>query len=205
MEKEIILASASPRRKALLEQIGLQFSVLVSEAEEKWQGNDPAEIVQSLALAKAEAVAGKWNQEKNGKRGKVEKQETGAVIIGADTVVVQDGKILGKPQDEEDAFKMLMSLRGRAHQVFTGVAVLDIEDGQIRKKILHAEKTEVFVHSMSAEEIRRYVASGEPMDKAGAYGIQGRFAAFIDGIQGDYYNVVGLPVAYVYQVLKQKL
>ena len=205
MEKEIILASASPRRKALLEQIGLQFSVLVSEAEEKWQGNDPAEIVQSLALAKAEAVAGKWNQEKNGKRGKVEKQETGVVIIGADTVVVQDGKILGKPQDEEDAFKMLMSLRGRAHQVFTGVAVLDIEDGQIRKKILHAEKTEVFVHSMSAEEIRRYVASGEPMDKAGAYGIQGRFAAFIDGIQGDYYNVVGLPVAYVYQVLKQKL
>lgn len=205
MEKEIILASASPRRKALLEQIGLQFSVLVSEAEEKWQGNDPAEIVQSLALAKAEAVAGKWNQEKNGKRGKVEKQETGAVIIGADTVVVQDGKILGKPQDEEDAFKMLMSLRGRAHQVFTGVAVLDIEDGQVRKKILHAEKTEVFVHSMSAEEIRRYVASGEPMDKAGAYGIQGRFAAFIDGIQGDYYNVVGLPVAYVYQVLKQKL
>ena len=146
MEKEIILASASPRRKALLEQIGLQFSVLVSEAEEKWQGNDPAEIVQSLALAKAEAVAGKWNQEKNGKRGKVEKQETGAVIIGADTVVVQDGKILGKPQDEEDAFKMLMSLRGRAHQVFTGVAVLDIEDGQVRKKILHAEKTEVFVH-----------------------------------------------------------
>lgn len=205
MEKEIILASASPRRKALLEQIGLPFSVLVSEAEEKWQGNDPAEIVQSLALAKAEAVAGKWNQEKNGKRGKVEKQETGAVIIGADTVVVQDGKILGKPQDEEDAFKMLMSLRGRAHQVFTGVAVLDIEDGQVRKKILHAEKTEVFVHSMSAEEIRRYVASGEPMDKAGAYGIQGRFAAFIDGIQGDYYNVVGLPVAYVYQVLKQKL
>ena len=205
MEKEIILASASPRRKALLEQIGLQFSVLVSEAEEKWQGNDPAEIVQSLALAKAEAVAGKWNQEKNGKRGKVEKQETGAVIIGADTVVVKDGKILGKPQDEEDAFKMLMSLRGRAHQVFTGVAVLDIEDGQVRKKILHAEKTEVFVHSMSAEEIRRYVASGEPMDKAGAYGIQGRFAAFIDGIQGDYYNVVGLPVAYVYQVLKQKL
>ena len=205
MEKEIILASASPRRKALLEQIGLQFSVLVSEAEEKWQGNDPAEIVQSLALAKAEAVAGKWNQEKNGKRGKGEKQETGAVIIGADTVVVQDGKILGKPQDEEDAFKMLMSLRGRAHQVFTGVAVLDTEDGQVRKKILHAEKTEVFVHSMSAEEIRRYVASGEPMDKAGAYGIQGRFAAFIDGIQGDYYNVVGLPVAYVYQVLKQKL
>ena len=205
MEKEIILASASPRRKALLEQIGLQFSVLVSEAEEKWQGNDPAEIVQSLALAKAEAVAGKWNQEKNGKRGKAEKHETGAVIIGADTVVVQDGKILGKPQDEEDAFKMLMSLRGRAHQVFTGVAVLDIEDGQVRKKILHAEKTEVFVHSMSAEEIRRYVASGEPMDKAGAYGIQGRFAAFIDGIQGDYYNVVGLPVAYVYQVLKQKL
>ena len=205
MEKEIILASASPRRKALLEQIGLPFSVLVSEAEEKWQGNDPVEIVQSLALAKAEAVAGKWNQEKNGKRGKVEKQETGAVIIGADTVVVQDGKILGKPQDEEDAFKMLMSLRGRAHQVFTGVAVLDIEDGQVRKKILHAEKTEVFVHSMSAEEIRRYVASGEPMDKAGAYGIQGRFAAFIDGIQGDYYNVVGLPVAYVYQVLKQKL
>ena len=127
------------------------------------------------------------------------------MIIGADTVVVQDGKILGKPQDEEDAFKMLMSLRGRAHQVFTGVAVLDIEDGQVRKKILHAEKTEVFVHSMSAEEIRRYVASGEPMDKAGAYGIQGRFAAFIDGIQGDYYNVVGLPVAYVYQVLKQKL
>lgn len=196
MEKKIILASASPRRKALLEQIGLEFSVLVSEAEEKWQGNEPAEIVQDLALAKAEAVVKRLGQEK---------KEGEAFVIGADTVVVRDGKILGKPQDEKDACRMLESLQGRAHQVFTGVAVLETKDGQIREKILHVEKTDVFVHSMTAEEIRRYVETGEPMDKAGAYGIQGRFAAFIEGIQGDYYNVVGLPVSYVYQVLKQKI
>ena len=158
------------------------------------------------------SIAGIWRGKGNGKsvllNGHMDvapKEPMAWTVTEPFQALVKDGKILGKPQDEEDAFKMLMSLRGRAHQVFTGVAVLDIEDGQVRKKILHAEKTEVFVHSMSAEEIRRYVASGEPMDKAGAYGIQGRFAAFIDGIQGDYYNVVGLPVAYVYQVLKQKL
>ena len=127
---------------------------------------------------------------------------TDTIVIGADTVVVHDNKILGKPSDEAEAFRMLKSLAGDIHQVYTGVAMLVYgEDGEA-KEICHAERTEVFVHEMSDEEIRNYIASGEPMDKAGAYGIQGKFAAYIDKIEGDYYNVVGLPVAYVYQQLK---
>ena len=195
MEKTLILASASPRRRQLLEQIRIPFQVLVSEAQEVWHGTRAEDIVKELALLKAKAAANKFRQETSGE----------AIILGADTVVVSDGEILGKPEDEEEAFEMLHSLQGRSHQVFTGVAMLEIGSGTEKLRLLHAEETKVFVHAMTSEEIRDYVRTGEPMDKAGAYGIQGGFAAYIDRIEGDYYNVVGLPLACVYQQLKRIL
>lgn len=193
-KKRIVLGSASPRRKELLEQIGVEFEIKTSDKEEIYESTIPTEIVQELALMKAGNVAMELEE--------VEGNVIDTIVIGADTVVVHDNKILGKPSDEAEAFHMLKSLAGDAHQVYTGVAMLVYgEDGEA-KEICHAERTEVFVHEMSDEEIRNYIASGEPMDKAGAYGIQGKFAAYIDKIEGDYYNVVGLPVAYVYQQLK---
>lgn len=193
MGKRIILGSGSPRRRELLEQIGLEFEVRVSSQEEHYDSTEPEAIVKELALMKAENVASDMICEGALKE---------AVIIGADTVVVLDGRILGKPKDEADAFRMLKSLQGRAHQVFTGVSVLEYEENQERKVCNHAVETKVYVHSMDDEEIRTYIQSGEPMDKAGAYGIQGKFAAHIDKIEGDYYNVVGLPISYLYQKLK---
>lgn len=125
------------------------------------------------------------------------------IVIGADTIVVLDGKILGKPVDEKDAADMIGALQGRSHEVYTGVAILDY-DAQGEKNVsVHAVGTKVYVNPMDEAEISAYIDTGEPMDKAGAYGIQGRFAAYIDRIEGDYYNVVGLPVSYVYQALKR--
>lgn len=190
MKKRIILGSASPRRRELLEQIGVEFEVLVSGGEEKYTSTEPAEIVKELALAKAENVAAVVEHLEN------------VVVIGADTIVALDGEILGKPKSEEDAFRMLKHLQGREHQVYTGTALLIYDESGEKRVIGHAERTEVFVHEMDDEEICRYIATGEPMDKAGGYGIQGRFAAYIERIEGDYYNVVGLPVAYLYQELK---
>lgn len=190
MKKKIILGSASPRRRELLTQIGVEFDVLVSDGEERYTSTEPEEIVRELALAKAENVAAVAEHSKD------------CIIIGADTIVVLEGEILGKPKDEEDAFRMLKNLQGRAHQVYTGTAFLDYDADGNKSRILHAERTEVFVHAMTDAEIRRYIATGEPMDKAGGYGIQGKFAAYIDRIEGDYYNVVGLPVAYLYQQMK---
>lgn len=190
MKKRIILSSASPRRRELLSQIGVEFEVLVSDGEENYTSTDPAEIVKELALAKAENVAAVVESIEN------------TLLIGADTIVVLDGEILGKPKNEEDAFRMLKHLQGRDHQVYTGTALLAHDEKGEKTVISHAEQTEVFVHAMEDAEIRRYIATGEPMDKAGGYGIQGGFAAYIDRIEGDYYNVVGLPVAYLYQQLK---
>lgn len=193
MKRTIILASASPRRRELLAQIGVEFTVAVSNKEEHYESSEPAGIVRELALMKAENVASEQSQPL---------QNT--VILGADTIVALDGKILGKPADEEDAYRMLTSLQGRTHEVYTGVAFL-FYDREGRTQVrTHAVQTRVHVHDMTPEEIRCYIATGEPMDKAGAYGIQGRFAAYIDGIDGDYYNVVGLPVSYVYQMLKEE-
>ena len=124
-------------------------------------------------------------------------------MIGADTVVASEGKILGKPSSQKDAVKMLQSLQGREHEVYTGVAFLSYNKEGKKEVISHAVETKVHVHEMSEKEIREYVATKDPMDKAGGYGIQGVFAAYIDGIEGDYYNVVGLPVSYVYQQLKE--
>lgn len=192
MEKRIILGSASPRRRELLAQIGIDFEILVGSGEERYASTEPDEIVKELAFAKAENVAAELETTNS------------TLVIGADTIVVQDGKILGKPKDEEDAFRMLKHLQGRAHEVYTGTALLEFNERGERTVISHAEKTKVFVHEMDDGEIRRYIASGEPMDKAGGYGIQGRFAAYIDRIEGDYYNVVGLPVAYLYQEMKKR-
>lgn len=215
MKKIVTLGSASPRRRELLKQIGIEFEVVVSDAEEYYKSTIPEDIVKELALMKAENVAGELRRKGNasiendsvkhahGPAGEVhEVQLCNRVILGADTIVVRDGEILGKPSDEEDAFSMLKSLQGRMHQVYTGLALLDFDENGKRHMIGHAEETKVYVHEMSDEEIRSYIAAGESLDKAGAYGIQGRFAAFIDRIEGDYFNVMGLPVAYLYQQLK---
>lgn len=188
--KKIILGSGSPRRKELLSQIGVPFEVRVSEKEEIYTQTIPKEIVKELALMKAENVAS-------------ELQAKNTIVIGADTVVVHQDQILGKPKDEQDAFRMIQSLQGDVHQVYTGVAILDFDGNGEKTVISHAVETRVSVNPMSEEEIWKYVQSKEPMDKAGAYGIQGKFSAFIEKIEGDYFNVVGLPVSYVYQMLKQ--
>lgn len=192
--KKVILGSASPRRRELLGQIGVEFEVKTSDAEESYTSTVPEEIVKELALQKAQNVAAELCDMK--------KTLKEMVVIGADTMVVQDHEILGKPLDEADAFRMLSNLQGRAHQVFTGVALF-IYDAEGNEEIVnHAVETKVYVNPMDEREISSYIASGEPMDKAGAYGIQGGFAAYIDKIEGDYYNVVGLPVSYIYQQLK---
>lgn len=188
--KKIILGSGSPRRKELLSQIGVPFEVRVSEKEEIYTQTIPKEIVKELALMKAENVAS-------------EIPAKNTIVIGADTVVVHQDQILGKPKDEQDAFRMIQSLQGDVHQVYTGVAILDFDGDGEKTVISHAVETRVSVNPMSEEEIWKYVQSKEPMDKAGAYGIQGKFSAFIEKIEGDYFNVVGLPVSYVYQMLKQ--
>lgn len=206
-KKRIILGSASPRRRELLEQIGISFEVRVSDKEEVYHSLIPEEIVKELALSKAENVADdlreKQEQVKQISFDKKNNVLLDTIVIGADTIVVSDGSILGKPKDEADAVRMIRSLQGRSHKVYTGVAILDYDDEGKRKSVVHAVETEVFVSPMSEEEVREYAATGEPLDKAGAYGIQGRFAAYIERIDGDYYNVVGLPVSYVYRQLKE--
>ena len=191
--KKIIRGSASPRRRELMAQIGLEFEVVVSNKEEHYESTIPEEIVKELALMKAENVTSELE---------AKRQLKDMVIIGADTIVVLDDQILGKPRDEEEAFEMLTNLQGRAHQVFTGTAILSYDETGERLVQNQASETKVYVHEMNRDEILSYIKSGEPMDKAGAYGIQGAFAAYIDRIEGDYYNVVGLPVTYLYQQLK---
>ncbi|WP_124064849.1 Maf family protein [Clostridium sp. E02] len=186
----IVLASASPRRRELLNQIGLEPRIKPSTMEERITTTVPFDAVRELSLQKAEDVA--------------RSEPPGTIIIGADTVVALEGKILIKPASHEDAYEMISALEGKTHEVFTGVTLLHVkETGTVVKTF--AERTLVHVYSMSEEEIRNYSEDEEPMDKAGAYGIQGKFAAYIKGIDGDYSNVVGLPVGRVYQELKQML
>lgn len=193
MKRRLILGSASPRRRELLAQIGAEFEVKVSDKEEVYKSSVPQEIVKELALMKAENAASELEED--------EKREL--AVLGADTIVVLEGKILGKPKDKREAARMLSALQGNIHQVYTGTVLLVYDSEGERRVISHAEETKVMVHSMTQEEIEAYIATGEPMDKAGAYGIQGRFAAHIDWIEGDYYNVVGLPVSYIYRTLKE--
>ena len=191
MKSRIILASASPRRQELLTQIGLPFEVCPSEWEEVTDKELPEEVVQELSYHKAMEV-----YERN-------VTEEGTVVIGADTIVACGGQILGKPGTRERAEEMLGKLQGGTHQVYTGVDFVWKEKGRTETAGFY-ECTDVRVYPMTEEEIRCYVETGEPMDKAGAYGIQGGFAAFIQGICGDYNNVVGLPVGRVYQELKKR-
>lgn len=191
---KIILASASPRRKELLKQIGLSFKTMPSTGEETITGKEPEEIVEELAYQKAVDICGQLS----------ETMKEDFVVIGADTVVSCWGRIMGKPGDKEEAFDMLWELQGKSHQVYTGVTLAwKYADMPAMFHSFH-ECTDVTVFPMTEEEIERYIGSGEPMDKAGAYAIQGRFAAYIQGICGDYANVVGLPVGRVYQELKQR-
>lgn len=188
---KIILASASPRRRELLWQIGISFEVMVSDREERITAEEPADICMHLAMQKALDVRERL-------RGRDDSEYT---IIGADTIVVLDRKILGKPKSREHAAMMLRELSGREHQVYTGVCVAKGEDVRT-----FAEKTDVYVSTLSDRDIEAYIATGDPMDKAGAYGIQGVFAKHIEKIDGDYFNVVGLPIGRLWrEYLKQSI
>ena len=197
MEK-IILASSSPRRRELMAQAGFAFEVLVSEADETIETETPGEMVEVLSERKAAAVA----EEIKGQGF----TEESVLLVGADTMVAIDGKKLGKPKDEKGAEEMLEELSGRTHQVYTGVTLIRLrkaENGSIlQESRTFSEGTDVSFYPLTKEEIRSYIATGEPMDKAGAYGIQGKAAVFVKEIKGDYNNVVGLPIARLYQELK---
>ncbi len=183
--RPIILASASPRRQELLANLGLKFEVKVSEVDETLDENMPAaQQVEKLAERKASVVAA---------------QSTIGLVIGADTLVVLGGKPLGKPADREEAVQMLKSLQGRSHEVFTGLAVIDAATGQ---SVVTHQATAVRFKPLSSEQIQRYVDTDEPMDKAGAYAVQGKASIFIDSIRGCYFNVVGLPVAKLADALR---
>ena len=189
--ENIILASASPRRKELLNQIGLSFSVLVPDTDESVVSKDlaPKLYVQELALLKAAAAAALLPEPE---------KKTG-IIIAADTIVCHNGKILGKPKDTEDAKQMLTALSGPVHTVYTGFCVMR---GRDAFSVCRSVETLVQFQRLSPEKIKRYIATNECMDKAGAYGIQGFGATLIDKIDGDYFNVVGLPVSALTDVLE---
>ena len=197
----VILASGSPRRLDLLRQVGIEPEVEPSHVEEVITSTVPDQVVMELSRQKAEDIAALHAGED-------------AVVIGADTVVAYDGKILGKPKDKEDAIRMIRMLQGHIHQVYTGVTLVFCGKTSGRKtdtvdNMSHistfAEKTDVHVCPMTEAQICSYVETGEPMDKAGAYGIQGYFAAWVSGISGDYNNVVGLPVGRVYRTIVSAL
>lgn len=182
----LILASKSPRRQELLAQMGLtDFEIHPAVGEELAEpGLTPPELVQALALHKAREVAEKFAQ-------------PGDLIIGADTIVVLDGQVLGKPHNEAHALEMLTALAGREHHVYTGVAVL--QDG---RELVQAEDTAVWFRDASEAKLRRYIATGEPMDKAGSYGIQGYGAMFVSHLEGDYFSVMGLPLCPLCRMLR---
>jgi len=198
---QIILASQSPRRKELLEQIGLEFEICPAKGEKVITKTIPEEVVMELSKQKAEEVA--YMVSSFGEEHKDITTPSDILVIGADTVVAYDGKILGKPVDEADAKRMLTMLSGNTHSVFTGVTLVLIDKSGRAGELVFYEKTNVKMHPMSEAEIDRYIATGEPMDKAGSYGIQGKCAIYIEKIDGDYNNVVGLPIARIYQELKK--
>lgn len=200
MNKKVILASGSPRRKEILQQVGIDFEVLISDVEERTDAVVPEDVVKDLSKQKAGAARDLYQKNicrKNPVQGKI-------IFLAADTVVACDGDILGKPGDEAEAFAMLDRLQGNAHKVYTGVTLLAWEAETGREEyVTFAESTRVAVRHMTPGQMKDYIATGEPMDKAGAYGIQGAFAAYITGIEGDYYNVVGLPAARVCEELER--
>lgn len=187
-----ILASASPRRKELLAGIGLPFEVIVSDAEEKTDKNlTPDELVKNLSEIKARSVWELCSKKKDPEE---------FAVIGSDTIVYHNGEVLGKPKDEEDAYRMLRSLSGMTHSVFTGVTLI-LPGGET---IRFASETKVTFAELSDTEIRNYIATKEPMDKAGAYGIQSRGGAFVTHIDGEYATVVGFPIGEFCEILRKK-
>ena len=185
-EQRIILASASPRRAELLKQIGVEFELAISNIEERPRPDEaPPDYITRIARAKVIAVA---------------RQRDTGLVIGADTVVVLDGRLIGKPEDETDAQNLLRQLSGRWHAVMTGVALYDV---QTKHEVADYDKTLVKFAQLTDREIEWYVETGEPMDKAGAYGIQGLGGLFVDEIAGNYYNVVGLPIPLVYRLARR--
>ncbi len=185
---QIILASQSPRRSELLKQLGLNFQIRIANIDESnSMGLKASELVQYLAFEKAKAVAENSSLDRD------------SIVIGADTVVVKDGAILGKPRDKQDAFNMLKGLSGSWHEVMTGIAVIDANSFKYDKCV---EITRVKMKELKDETINAYINSGEPLDKAGAYGIQGLGAVLIDRIEGCYFNVVGLPISKLSDILK---
>lgn len=231
---KIILASASPRRKQIMERMGIPFQVMAADVEEKVSETDPSRMVQALATLKTEAVlskllsgyvqsgdANKVNGDSKGnkcseeadknkdsednryykynKDNKDYKGRHNFIIIGADTMVFYNGQAFGKPKDEADAFRTLRILSGNSHEVISGVSII-INDSR-QKRLSFTVTTKVMMQNLTDEQIRAYIAAGEPMDKAGAYAIQGQFGIYIREIIGDYYNVVGFPIAKIYEVL----
>ena len=184
MKREIILASASPRRKDILEKTGLKFSVEPSDLGEDFDSKlSPTQIAESLSLAKAKRIAS---------------HHQNSLIIGSDTIVVLDGEILNKPLTKEEAEEMLKKLSGNTHSVISGFTVIEGD-----KIITGFEETKVRFRSLSKEEISEYIDTGEPMDKAGAYGIQGGAGKFVEAIEGDYFNIVGLPLFALSDALRE--
>ena len=216
MQKEqnvrLVLASASPRRRELLSQIGLEFTVMPSTKEENAKTTEAGALVQELSRQKAvdiwEQLSGDQGQNPDADQEQISeetqepnlngKRQPELLVIGADTVVCCEGKILGKPHSREAAAEMLTALQGRSHEVYTGVTLYSQSE-----TVTFFECTQVEFYPMTEVEISEYIDSKEPMDKAGAYGIQGRFAAFVSKIEGDYNSVVGLPVGRVYQELRK--
>ena len=215
MQKEqnvrLVLASASPRRRELLSQIGLEFTVMPSTKEENAKTTEAGALVQELSRQKAvdiwEQLSGGQGQNPDADQEQIAeetqepnlngKQQPELLVVGADTVVCCEGKILGKPHSREAAAEMLTALQGRSHEVYTGVTLYSQSE-----TVTFFECTQVEFYPMTEVEISEYIDSKEPMDKAGAYGIQGLGARFVKGIRGDYNNVVGLPVGRLYQELK---
>ena len=190
-----VLASASPRRQELLTQAGFSFDVIPSAVDEKITKDIPSDVVMELAHQKALDVY--ESQIKDNPAYQTED----CIVIGADTIVSYRGEILGKPADNEEAFDMLSMLADRTHQVYTGVSLIQDKQGKKTIKTFYCQ-TDVTLYPIDKEDLHRYVESGDPLDKAGAYGIQGDFSIHVKEIKGDYNNVVGLPIGRVYQELK---
>lgn len=198
---KIVLASGSPRRRELLTGLGLDYTVLVSGVEEHVTEKEPDRVVEQLSAQKAQDVLQKLLSVVSRQEVQIWDGREDLLVIGADTIVALDGQILGKPTSMKDAAEMLGWLSGRKHQVYTGVTLYHHSRGETHRHTFH-ECTQVRFYPMTEEEISWYISTGEPMDKAGAYGIQGLGSRFVKAIEGDYSNVVGLPVARLYQELK---
>ena len=191
MKQPLVLASSSPRRKQLLELLNVQFNVVDSNVDETVEfGPSPAQIAKMLANRKAQSVANMIGP--------------GHIVIGADTIVVLNHRVLGKPNDRNDAIEMLLALQGKVHEVFTGIAIIDDKNSkELRKEIVQVSRTLVHMRKLTLSQIENYVDSGEPMDKAGAYAIQGFGSVFVESIEGCYFNVVGLPVSLFVNMMEE--